>query len=203
MNQTDKKENGSYPIFKHKVTEPSILAMKEGNYLYTVPILLQKCKQIKIVCIVRNPFDVMESWINAPAEFKPEWDILEEWGFAASKNQYRPENYFGYYKWKECIKLNVDMQKRYPNNFITLRYEDLKNDALNESRSLFTFLDMPFTKQTEDFIESSQSKTVDGVYSVYLKKNEVRKRQFYLPNEVKEKISHDLRNFKEAKILGY
>ena len=58
-------------------------------------------------------------------------------------------------------------------------------------------------KQTEDFIESSQSKTVDGVYSVYLKKNEVRKRQFYLPNEVKEKISHDLRNFKEAKILGY
>lgn len=203
LNQSDKKKSGIYPIFKEKISDPSILSYKEAKYLYTVPLLLERCKKIKIVGIVRNPYDVLESWINAPSEFRKGWDIMDEWKFATGKNEFRPENYFGYYKWKECIKLNAEMKKKYPNNFITVRYEDLSENAIDVSKHMFSFLDMIYTDQTENFIKESQSKTVDNVYTVYRKKNEIRKRQFYLPEEVKLKISKDLSDFEEAGSFGY
>lgn len=197
------KENGIYPTFKEKKENLSILAYKEVRYLYTIPLLLRKYENIKIIGIVRNPHDVLESWINASSEFKPEWDIMKEWEIAAAKNEYRPENYYGYYKWKEYIKMNSDMRKEYPERFITVCYEDLLNHALEISRKLFSDLDIPFTAQTEEFIKASQSKTIEGVASVYRKKNTNKKRQFYLPEEIHEKISADLKEFPEAKKLNY
>lgn len=203
LNQKEKRISGIYPIFKNKAVNPSILSYKEGRFLYTIPLLLQKYTKIKIIGIIRNPYDVLESWINASSEYKPEWDIWEEWNFAVSKNEFRPENYFGYYKWKEWIKLNVEMQKMYPNRFITIRYEDLKDRAIEVTKQLYAFLHMPFTSQTETFINDSQSKTVDSIYGVYRDKNRKSKRQVYLPQEIKIKISKDLVDFQEAKLLGY
>lgn len=156
LNQTDQRKKGLYPLFSYKKINPSILAYKETRYLYTVPLLLQRYENIKIAGIVRNPYDVMESWMNAPLEYKPGWDIEQEWGFAASKNEYRPENYFGYYKWKEWIKLSADMKKQYPDRFMIIRYEDLLEDAQGISKKLFRFLQIPFTEQTEEFIKDSQ-----------------------------------------------
>lgn len=203
LNQADKRENGMYPVFAHKESDAAILAFKEVRYLYTIPLLLQKYGSIKIVGIVRNPYDTMESWINAPSEYKPDWDIFEEWDFAVSKNEYRPENYYGYYKWKEYIKMAADMQKKYPDKFVIVRYEDLAEDAVNVSEKLFCFLDIPFTAQTKTFIKESQSKTVDNSYSVYRDKEKERQRQFYLPEEVKVKISRDMETFEAARGMGY
>lgn len=203
LNQLDKKKNGIYPTFKEKVSDPSILSFKEVRYLYTIPLLLEIYKKIKIVSIVRNPYDVLESWINAPSEFKQNWEILDEWRFATSKNEFRPENYYGYYKWRECIKLNAEMKKKYPDNFMTVRYEDLSDNAIDVSKHIFSFLGLIYTDQTENFIKESQSRTVDDAYTVYRKKNEIRKRQFYLPDEIKKKISEDLSDFEEARNFGY
>jgi len=203
LNQKEKRINGVYPVFKKKNIDPAILSYKEARFLYTIPLLIQRYAKIKIVGIIRNPYDVLESWINAPLEYNQEWDILEEWNFAAKKNEFRPENYYGYYKWKECIKLNVEMQKMYPQNFITVRYEDLYQDAVKVSKSLFSFLEMPFTAQTEKFIKDSQSKTVSDKYGVYRDKNQECKKQFYLPEKVKNRISKDLTDFQEAKKMGY
>lgn len=203
LNQTDKRENGIYPLFHMKQENASILAYKEVRYLYTIPLLLQKYREIKIIGIIRNPYDVLESWINAPSEYNPEWNIYEEWNFAASKNEYRPENYFGYNKWKEFIKMCFDMQKRYPQNFEMVRYEDLESDACYVAKKIYAFAKMPFTEQTKEFIRLSQSKTVESSYGVYRKKNQERKRKYYLPSDIRNKIAMDLRDFSEAKKLGY
>lgn len=203
LNQTDKREKGIYPTFRCKQKNASILSYKEGRYLYTIPLLLQRYSNIKIIGIVRNPYDVLESWMNAPSEYKPDWDIHEEWNFAVSKNEYLPENYFGYYKWKEFIKMCFDMQKKYPQNFIMVRYEDLEADACNIVKELFAFTEMPFTKQTEDFIQLSQSRTVESVYGVYRKKDQERKRKYVLPSDIRAKIAKDMMDFEEAQKLGY
>lgn len=203
LNRTDKRDSGAYPCFEKKETKPSILAYKEGRYCYTIPLLLQRYENIHIIGIVRNPYDVLESWMNAPSEYKPEWDIYKEWEFAASKNEYRPDNYYGYYKWKEFLKLNVDMRKIYPDKFITVRYEDLEEDAEKVVKELFAFVGMPFTEQTRAFLEASQSKTVDDAYGVYREKGQERMRKVYLPEDIKKKIALDLENFDAARELGY
>ncbi len=203
LNQTDKKQKGIYPIFLEKAKDPPTLAFKEARYLYTIPLLLKNDINIKIIGIVRNPYDVLESWINAPSEFNPEWKILDEWQFASKKNEYRPENYYGYNKWKEYIKLNFEMKERYPDKFITIRYEDLVENAMEISSGLFSFLGLSFTDQTRKFIEESQSKTIDNAYTVYRKKGASRLRNFYLPNYIKQQMAQDIKKFKEAKMLGY
>lgn len=202
LNQTIQRNKKIYPVFKEKFDYPSVLAYKEVRYLYTIPLLLSQYPEIKIITISRNPYDVLESWINAPSEYKKEWNIFEEWKMATKKNQYRPENYYGYYKWKEFIKLISDMKKSYPENLIILKYEDLVNDTFNVIKKLFLFLNISYTNQTNDFIIDSQNQTNDDAYSVYRNKEKI-KRQMYIPEEIKRKISQDLNEFPEAKIFGY
>lgn len=203
LNQTEKRKKGEYPTFKKEESQTFILAYKEARYLYTIPIILKHCPEAKIISIVRNPYDVMESWINAPLEYKNSWDINEEWYWAPKKNEYKPENYYGYNKWKEAIKMSIDVQKMYPDNFKIVRYEDLVTDAVKVSKELFEFLGLPFLKQTEQFILESQSKTVDDGYSVYRAKGEKLERKKILPKDIKEMISKDLKDFNEAIMLGY
>lgn len=205
LNQTQQRENGLYPCFQKKSPRPSVLAYKEVRYLYTIPLLLEKFSKenVKIIGIVRNPYDVLESWMNAPSEFKPEWDIFEEWDFAVRKNEYRPENYYGYYRWKEYVKMNADMQRKYPDAFLGVRYEDLEDNAQDICKKIFSFLHMPFDAQTRDFIQESQSRTNENAYSVYREKKKGRIRKRYLPEEIKEKISRDLKEFDAAAELGY
>lgn len=204
LNCTEKREQGMYPVFHNKKLHPSILVFKEVRYLYTIPLLLKRYEKIKIAGIVRNPYDVLESWMNAPAEYKPGWDIFREWNFAVSKNEYRPENYYGYYKWKEWMKLNADMKEQYPDRFITVRYEDLEDDAYHTVEKLFGYLHMPFTNQTAEFIQASQSRTVDSIKSVYRKRRGAeRRRQYHLPEEIRVRIPQDLKDFPEAGLFGY
>lgn len=205
LNQADKRESGMYPDFEKKSLRPSVLAYKEVRYLYTIPLLLEKFsrERLKIVGIVRNPCDVLESWINAPSEYKPEWDIFKEWNFAERKNEYRPENYYGYYKWKEYIKMTADMQIKYPDAFFRVRYEDLVKDAEESAEKIFSFLEIPFDAQTKNFILESQSRTEENAYSVYREKRKDRLRKVYLPEEIREKIIKDLKEFDAAAELGY
>ena len=101
------------------------------------------------------------------------------------------------------IKLNFEMKERYPDKFITIRYEDLVENAMEISSGLFSFLGLSFTDQTRKFIEESQSKTIDNAYTVYRKKGASRLRNFYLPNYIKQQMAQDIKKFKEAKMLGY
>ncbi len=203
LSQREQREKGLCPIFENKNPKGDILVYKEARYLYTVPLLLELFEDIKVIGIVRNPVAVLESWMNASSEYKDFWKVEEEWMFAQSKNEYRPENYYGYYKWKECMKMFLDMKNKYPDNFMIVRYEDLYENAVEKTKELFSFADVPFAGQTEDFIINSQSRTVDNAYSVYRAKSEKRQRKRILSEEIKAKIFQDLQEFDEAHLLGY
>lgn len=203
LNQTEQRENGRYPIAQKDMDNCFVLSYKECRYLYTIPILLRECKDIKIIGSVRNPIDVLESWLNTPQGFKDGWNIYDEWRQATKKNEYRPENYYGYYKWKECLKMFVDMQQLYPEQFTFVRYEDLVDNTINETKRLFSFAKIPYTEQTEQFVIDSKSRTNDDVYSVYRKKGDKSERKMYLPEDIKEEIRKDLISFKEAHVFGY
>ncbi|MDF1594396.1 MAG: sulfotransferase, partial [Desulfobacterales bacterium] len=90
----------NYPTFE-KSEKPTHIVFKETRYLHIIENMLNICSEIKIIGIVRNPLSVLASWVRAPKEFNKEWDINREWLYAPSKNQNRPEEFYGFDKWKE------------------------------------------------------------------------------------------------------
>lgn len=82
-----------------------MLVYKEARFIYTIENILKKYPAFKAVLIIRNPIDTLNSWINAPREFNESWDINSEWKEAKLKNNGLEENFFGYNKWKEALKI--------------------------------------------------------------------------------------------------
>jgi hypothetical protein len=184
------RTKGFYPVFDKE--EAKMLAFKEVRYLYLIPHLLEIIPNIKIIMVVRNCIDTLTSWINAPKEYKKEWDIYNEWYFAQSKNEYKPENYYGYAKWKEARMLFAEMKRIYPEKTIIVEYEKLFEDSLYETKRLYEFCELEMGKQTRNFIRDSQKNTIEDAYGVYREKEKEKKYKAYLPDSIINMINEDL-----------
>ena len=202
LDQEKHKKMGIYPVFDKK-PDSNILVYKEATNLYSIPIILNNIKRVKMIFIVRNPYNVIESWINAPSEFHEDWIVEDEWMFGQSKNEYRAEMFLGYYKWKEMLKMFCDMKRKYPNNVEIVQYENLVDNSRDETVRLFDFCELHMGEQTIKFLDDSQNKTADNVYSVYKKINGTKTKNRYLSEDIKEKIYNDLQEFKECYEYGY
>ncbi|EGU0166573.1 sulfotransferase [Vibrio parahaemolyticus] len=167
--QSSSRASGSKPHFKEKEECPNNIVFKEVRYLNLIENLLFEDDEIKIVGLVRNPLSVLNSWKNAPREFRIDlgWNFKDEWFDAKSKNQTKDEEYFGYKKWKESTLLFESLAKTYPDRFIIVNYENLVNDTLGEVTRLYNFLDIDISSQTLDFINASTSLTTKETYSVF------------------------------------
>lgn len=200
LDQIQMRENKFFPTF-NKAEGKKTLVFKEVRYLYLIPHLLQMIERIKIVMILREPISTLESWINAPSEWKKEWKLEEEWYFAQSKNEYKPENYYGYAKWKEAKMLFESMHRQYPNNTYLLDYDELRQNTETQIKNAFSFCNLEYTKQTAQFIYDSKNKTVDNSYGVYRKFGEDKLHHCQLPNQLKEYVRQDLLFMKKINMM--
>ncbi|MFC0211215.1 sulfotransferase [Paenibacillus chartarius] len=202
LDQKEQVRHGSYPRFYQKQENPTFLALKEVRYHYLMPRLLQSQEGIKIVAIVRNPCGVLNSWKNAPKEFLHNWDFNEEWRFAQSKNQFRPEEYFGFHKWIEYTKMVMELEKTYPERCKLVRYEELVMDPEKSSRNIFSFCGLDWSQQTEKFLQISTSVTVADTYSVFREKKDVDDWRASLPDKVVQAVYNELKNTEFEKFLN-
>ena len=176
-----------------KRNQPRVMVMKEVRYHYLIESFIRAVPDVKILGIVRHPCAVISSWVKNPREFKGEWDPLSEWRRAPSKNQGRPEEYFGYEKWREVATTFLDFQTRYPDNFLLIRYEQLVLDAVETIRAVFDFAGLEMEPQVIDFIKASQSYHLNDPYAVY-KSPTVRDRwRSELDPRISEAIMADLK----------
>ena len=166
-NRSPERIAGELPTFSK--SRPTHIAYKEVRYHQIMPNLLRKDKSLKFVAIIRNPLDVLSSWIRAPREFRADlgWRVEEEWRYALKKNLNNPENFFGYEKWKESSLLFFELMKLFPERVKILNYSNLRNQTSLETQSLFEFLNLPIENQTLDFIKESKSKSAITEYGVY------------------------------------
>lgn len=192
LDQKSEKEDGLVPEFQ-KNEKPIVLVYKEVRYHHILSNLLLKDNEVKVIGLIRNPFSVINSWLNAPKEFKAElgWKIEQEWKFAPSKNQDRPEEYNGYEKWKEVSYLFIQLKEHYPERFYLLSYEDLFQNPLDETLKLFDFAGLELGPQTLDFLKASTSRNDDDPYSVYKLKNRDQDWEKELPEYIIEEIKRD------------
>lgn len=165
IDQTEAKKNGIVPDFERSGCEA--IVYKEVRYHHILRNLLVTDTDLKVVGLIRNPISTIYSWLNAPKEFEDSWDPLEEWRYAPSKNQGRPEEFNGYEKWKEVAFLFLELKERHEDRFFLLTYESFNATPKAVARKLFSFAGLSWQKQTEEFLKESTSTSVDAPYGVF------------------------------------
>lgn len=145
------------------------IVYKEVRYNHLIENLLIKDNDIKVIGIVRNPKAVMNSWLSSPREFRNDlgWDLMKEWRSAASKNQAKKEEFYGFEKWKEVTQLFLRLQLAYPKNFYLLKYNDLLEETTENIEELFSFTGLEMVPSTQKFLEESRGKNDQDAYSVF------------------------------------
>ena len=189
--QKEARGNKFFPTFQK--SEISHIVYKEVRYHHILDNLLNKDKEVKVIGLVRNPFSVINSWLNAPKEFKKElnWKIEEEWRDAPKKNLDMPEEFNGYNKWKEVTLLFIKLRKKYPKRFYLLDYNNLLLNKVETVDKLFSFSNLELTDQTLDFLELSSKKEDKNAYSVFKKKIKDDQWRKELPGYIIEEIKAD------------
>lgn len=172
--QIDKRESGILPIFS-KNSKPKFLVMKMARYHYLHIRFLNYFTTLKLLAIVRNPCAVLSSWMSNPKEFPIGSDPWLEWRLAICKNQCKAENFFGFYKWRESTNIFLDLQAMFPDRVRVVRYEDLVENPIITTESLFHFAGLSFCDQSKHFLDESCKRHTENPYSVY-KKNDVKDR---------------------------
>jgi len=170
--QRDQVARGAYPVFL-KDPVPTHLAMKHVRYHHVLENLIRRIPdRVRVVGIVRHPCAVLSSWLKAPKEFHPGWDPAAEWRRAPSKNLGRPEEYYGFEKWKEVAELFLRLAGRYPDHFLLVRYAALNRDPAAGTARLFDFCGLDVEPQTTAFLEESRSRTHPDANAVFRENND-------------------------------
>jgi hypothetical protein len=183
----------NYPAFQ-KAVMPTYTVFKETRYLHIIENILTQCSEVKIVGIIRNPLAVLASWVSAPKEFNPEWDINSEWRWAPSKNQNKPEEFFGFDKWKESAEAFLRFKIKFPQQFLLVRYDELNRAPLDTTRKLFDFCGLEVCDQVRDFLDASKSRHDSDPYSVFRANASDDRWQGALPDEIVKQIMLELKH---------
>ena len=183
----------NYPIFQ-KTSQPTHIVFKETRYLHIIENLLTQCSEVKIVGMIRNPLAVLASWVSAPKEFNPEWDINSEWRGAPSKNQNRPEEFYGFDKWKESAGAFLRFRSQFPQQFLLVHYDELNRTPLDITKKIFDFCELTVCEQVEDFLRASKSKHDSDPYSVFRAKASDDRWQEVLPDEIVKRVVIELKH---------
>ena len=189
------KDFQNYPKFEAK-ENISHIVYKEVRYHHIIENLLDKDKSIKVVGLIRNPLAEINSWLNAPKEFRRDlgWNELEEWRYAPKKNLNKKEEYNGFEHWKEVAKLFLSLSEKYPDRFYIIKYNDLLGDTINEVGKVFEFCGLDLSENTKRFIGESKQKNDGDPYGVFKIKDKDDAWKHELNPVIIKEIKSDLQN---------
>lgn len=166
ISQKLNRELGTLPNFR-KFPKFTHIVYKEVHHHHIIENLLQKDSEIKLILLVRDPIEVMNSWINAPKEFDPNWDINEQLISGKLKNLEKKENFYGLEAWTKTTKNFEELSKNYKERVFLINYAKLKSSLNLTAKQLFNFCNLEFTDFTQNFLTESTKKILDDNYSVY------------------------------------
>lgn len=167
-------------------TAATHLVWKEVRYHQHMAGLLALQGLHHLVYIFRPPVDVLNSWYQAPKEFRAGQDIHREWLHAPAKNT-APCEFNGFEKWKESMRMALSLQQRHPGKLLMLSYEQLCANPLGVTRKLFAALDLPLGDETRAFLKASTTRHEADAYSVF----KSQRTPLTLPTSIVQQIAAD------------
>lgn len=143
------------------------LVYKEVRYHHVLENVIRKVPEMRVVGLVRHPCAVLDSWLNAPREFKDGWSVEEEWRFAPKKNAGLPEEFNGFERWLELTRIFLRLEMEFADQFMVVRYHDLNSSPHEIVPVIFEHCGLPIGEETHAFIDSSRSKEGADANSIY------------------------------------
>ena len=201
MNQTNKRKDGLFPIFE-KVEPPEILVIKMTRYHNLITKILELFDDLQMVSIIRNPCGAIYSWLTTEKEFPKTANPKKEWRTGQCRKT-GPEEFWGFNDWKYVTYLHLGLEQRFPKRFRIIQYESLVENPRKETKLLYKFLGLEFTKQTEDFLVNSQNVHISDPYSVFKKPSTKDKWRNRLDKEVQFEIYEDIKDSPLSRFLEY
>jgi hypothetical protein len=201
MNQTQRREAGLYPTFKYKHDPPEVLAIKMTRFHNLLQHIIDLFPDTKVISIVRHPCGAINSWLKTDGEFPIDADPMKEWKTGSCRKS-GPGEFWGFNDWKDVTSLYLRLEIEYPDQFKIIRYEDLVDDSMNETKELFHFLDLEYTQQTQNFLFESQRTHIDDPYAVYKKQNVKDRWKHELDPKIQEEIINELARSKLGRFLA-
>lgn len=166
LDQQHLRKKDLVPEFKEKSDSPSHLVIKSNRFHNLTPHILKINHDIRFVHIVRHPCATIYSWLSNTREFPINASPLDNWRTGACRKTAVGE-FWGFDDWKKVTTQALRLTKKYPKQHILIRYEDLLKDAEKYVSQLFDFFELPYTEQTQKFIELSHSRHDDHQHSVF------------------------------------
>jgi Sulfotransferase domain len=165
----------------------SHLVWKEVRFHRLMPPLMELQGGLdRLVYLYRRPEDVLNSWYQAPKEFRAGQDIYAEYLYAPSKNT-DPSEFNGFAKWKESLQIALALQSRHPGRVKLVPYERLRAEPVIVLQRLFDDIGLSLSPQVREFIAQSTSRQDEGAYSVF--RNE--RTPMRLPAAIADEVSND------------
>lgn len=169
-----------------KVQPPTHVVWKEVRYHALMPALAALPGLHRLVYLHRPALQVINSWYQAPKEFRAGQDIHAEYLDAPSKNT-NPCEYNGFNRWKESLALALAVKAAQPEKVAFVSYDRLRADPLGQLATLFADTGLALTGQVRDFIEASTSQHDDDAYSVFRS----REAEITLPEDIVRHLCSD------------
>ncbi|MEJ2650136.1 MAG: sulfotransferase [Sedimentisphaerales bacterium] len=166
LDQDYLRNEGLVPSFPEKNDNPHHLIIKSTRFHNLIPHLLQLDEEIRFIYLVRNPCATIYSWLTSPYEFPVDADPMTEWRTGSCRKK-GPGEFWGFDDWKKITLQALELSNLYPGRFKIQRYEDLVCDTEKCTKDMFDFFGVSYDKQTDNFIELSQSRHDKNRRSVF------------------------------------
>jgi hypothetical protein len=189
--RTEERKKGIIKTFP-KVIVPEILVFKNVRYHFLLEKMLQLFDDLKVIGIVRHPCGSVNSFLTTK-ELPSDADPIKEWRYAKCRNT-GPEEYWGFEKWKEVAYLFLDLEKKFPNQFLLQKYSELVDHPIEKTKEIFNFFEMEYTDQTNEYLMESNTKHIDHLYATYKDKKVKDKWQWELDEKIKIEILKEVQN---------
>lgn len=200
MTQSKNRQDGHYPMFAERGEAPPVLAIKMTRFHNLIETMMNKVPNLKFVSIVRHPCGAIASWVNTPKEFPAGADVMAEWRSGACRNT-GPEEFWGFDNWVKVTKLHTSLEHDFPDRFRIVRYEALVERPMEQTRDLFAFLNLPFSRQTEQFLIDCHTKHDSDTHAVYKDPAVKDKWRETLPAAIQQEIVGELQGTELARFL--
>ena len=169
-----------------KLPAATHLVWKEVRYHQLMPALAAQPALHRLVYIHRPALDVINSWYQAPKEFRDGQDIHAEYLHAPSKN-IDPCEFNGFARWKQSMALALDLQGKWPDKVLLLSYDRLRREPQAQLQRLFDAVGLTMQAQVLDFLTASTSQHEDDAYSVF----RTHTARLALPDDIVRHLSDD------------
>ena len=176
--------NGINKILDFDKTNIKTIVMKHVTHHYLIEKMIEWNPNIKIIGLIRNPTQIIESQMNACHE------NLKDWLNGEDKNNDLKENYFGFNKLMELNNYFIYLKEKYEKNVYLIRYEDLLKNTLEEIRKLFIFCNIKLENSTIEHINISTSIHDKYDYSIFRNKELLINKKNNLNQEIQDYINN-------------